>query len=73
MAEQSRRDADRQSRLDQGHMGQMRGVKRTTKNAQALHAGTGFGGSRRQVQTQSLGTRKWLSKRASGEPAGSWR
>ena len=60
-------------RLHQGHMRQVRRIKSTTKNTQALHASLDVGHRSRQVQTQSLGTRKWLSKRASGDPGGSWR
>jgi len=60
-------------RFDQGHMGQVWWVKRSAKNTQALHSGLGFLHGRLKTQTQSLGTRKWLSKRASGEPTSSTR
>ena len=60
-------------RLHQGHMRQVRRIKSPTKNTQALHAWLDVGYRSRQVHTQSLGTRKWLSKRSSGEPASSLR
>jgi hypothetical protein len=46
-------------------MCQVRRIKGPTKNTQPVDW--------RQTQTQSLGTKKWLSKRASGEPGSSWR
>jgi hypothetical protein len=54
-------------------MGQVWWVERATKNTQALNIGRGDLHGRRQTQTQSLGTKKWLSKRSSGEPASSLR
>jgi hypothetical protein len=56
----------------QGHMGPMRRVERAAKNAQTQHCGLGVVRGSRQTQTQSLGTKKWLSKRSSGEPASSF-
>jgi hypothetical protein len=46
-------------------MCKVRRIKGPTKNTQPVEG--------RQTQTQSLGTKKWLSKRASGEPGSSWR
>ncbi len=59
--------------LYQGHMGTMRRVERSAKNAQAQHSPLRVDLGSWQIQTQSLGTKKWLSKRSSGEPASSWR
>ena len=51
-------------RVDQGHMGRMRRVKGTPEKAQTLDR-------IKSLQIQSLGTKKWLNKRASGEPGSS--
>ena len=45
-------------RLHQGHMRQVRWIKSPTKNTQTLYASLGVRQRSRQVQTQSLGTRK---------------
>ena len=61
------------SRLDQSHMGRVRWIKRSAENTQTLDdcvMGLGLQGG---VQTQALGTKKWLSRRASGEPGSAWR
>ena len=50
-------------RLNKRHMRPVRRVERPAKHADVA----------RGAHTQSRGTRKWLSRRASGEPAGSWR
>jgi hypothetical protein len=51
----------------------VRWIKRSAENTQTLDVcvmGLGLQGG---VQTQALGTKKWLSRRASGEPGSSWR
>ena len=60
-------------RLDQGRVSRMWRIKRAAKNPQAEDACVSSGCVERQTQTQSLGTKKWLSKRSSGEPASSLR
>lgn len=60
-------------RLDQGRVSRMWRIKRAAKNPQAEDVCVFSGCVERQAQTQSLGTKKWLSKRSSGEPAASLR
>jgi len=54
-------------------MGRMWRIECTAENTQTVDVGIDGNWVMSQVQTQSLGTKKWLSKRASGEPASSWR
>jgi hypothetical protein len=58
-------------RLDQSHMGRVWRVKRAAKNPQTEDVCFFSGCVERNTQTQSLGTKKWLSKSASGEPGSS--